>query len=105
MTVPMAHNKDATSPNGCSQSTDTKESKPHGNCKPKICNRYTNKKEKCNSNTTLKIVIKPQENKRRSTKTNPNQLRKMAVGTSIIIITLNVKFKLNKCSKQKAQMG
>ena len=35
--------------------------KPYGNHKPKIYNRYTNKKEKAIQ--TLKIVIKSQENK------------------------------------------
>lgn len=74
--VPACHNKDATSRNGRSQIKNTKESKPHGNCKPNISNRYTNKKEGGKSNTTLKTDIKPQENKRWPTKTNPNQLRK-----------------------------
>ena len=36
-------------------------SKPHDNCKPKVCNRYTHKKRKRNPNTTLKSVIKSQE--------------------------------------------
>ena len=39
--------------------------KPHGDCKPKIYSRCTHKKRKRNPNTTLKIVIKSQENKRR----------------------------------------
>ena len=54
--------------------------KPHGNHKTKIYNRYTHTKEKAIQNTTLKIVIKSEENKRqreekRPTKTNPNQLK------------------------------
>ena len=45
-----------------------------------ITDTHTNK-EKNNPNTTLKMVSKPQKNKRgreekRSTKTNPKQLRK-----------------------------
>ena len=36
-------------------------SKPHGNHKAKIYNRYTYKKRKRDPNTTLKLVIKSQE--------------------------------------------
>ena len=51
-------------------------SKPHGNCKPKIYNRYTYKE-----NTRVNLVITREENKRgreekRLTKTNPKQLTK-----------------------------
>ena len=72
----------------------TPTSKPHGYHKPKIYNR-------CNSNTTLKIVIKPQENKREEKrprdkgpeKINKNKSKtfnKRAIRTYISIITLNV---------------
>ena len=48
-------------------------SKPYGNRKLKICNKYSSKLEK-NPTTTLKIVIKSQENKRREEKkTNKNK--------------------------------
>ena len=48
---------------------------------------------KRNPNTTLKIVIKPQENKRRRKKTNKNKsktINKMVVRTHILKITLSV---------------
>ena len=56
-------------------------SKPHGNCKQKKPIIDTHTKRKRNPNTTLKIVIESQENKRgreekRPTKTNPKQLTK-----------------------------
>ena len=50
---------------------------------------------KINSNTTLKIVIKPEEERtrreeKRATKTNAKATNKMAIRTYISIITLNV---------------
>ena len=55
-------------------------SKSHGNCKPKIYNRYTELRKR-NPNTTLKIVIKSQEDKRgreekRHIKANQKQFKK-----------------------------
>ena len=48
---------------------------------------------KSNPNTTLKIVIKPQEKRRReekrTTKTNPKTIHKMTIRTYISITTLN----------------
>ena len=60
---------------------ETAISKAHGKQKSKIYKRYTHKKRKSNPSTTLKIVFKPQENKRRRgekrpTKINPEQLTK-----------------------------
>ncbi|KAJ8777214.1 hypothetical protein J1605_014597 [Eschrichtius robustus] len=46
---------------GRKSTTTTAISKPYGNYKPKIYNRYTHKKEKRNPSTTLKLVIKSQE--------------------------------------------
>ena len=54
--------------------------KPHGNCKPKIYNRYTHTKRKSNSNTALQIVIKSQEKrtkeegKKKDLQKHPKQL-------------------------------
>ena len=42
----------------------TAVSKPRGNHKPKIYNRYIHKKEKASPNITLKMVIKSQKKKR-----------------------------------------
>ena len=51
---------------------------------------------KSNPNTILKMVIKPQEKrtkeegKKKDLQKNPKTIKKMAIGTHILIITLNV---------------
>ena len=60
-----------------------------------MIDRYTHKKRKRDPNTTLKIVTKSQENKRRrggkkTYKNKSNTINKMAIRTYISIITLNV---------------
>ena len=55
------------------------------NCKLKIYNRYTHKKEKRNPNTALKLVIKSQEKrtkvegKKNTYKKNPNTTLKLVI--------------------------
>ena len=56
-------------------------SKPHGNRKPKIYNRYTKKEKQSKHNTKDAYQIIGEKNKtgreeKRTTKTNPKQLRK-----------------------------
>lgn len=40
-------------------------SKPHDNHNPKFYDIHTNKKTKCSPNTSLKIVIEPQEKRKK----------------------------------------
>ena len=71
-------------------------SKPHGNHKLKIYNRYTQiKKKELKHDTKVSHQITREEGKRgkegeRPTETNPKQLPKMAIRTRISIITLNI---------------
>ena len=85
-------------------------SKPHGNCKPKVYNRYihTQKKKKSKHNTKDIHQVIREESKwvREEKKTYKNKfetINKMAIRTHILIITLNVNG-LNAPNKKK-QMG
>ena len=69
-------------------------SKPHGNRKPKVYNRYT-KKRKRNPKTTLKIVIKSREKRTEEEGKQKEHFyilhfNKMAIRTYISVITLNL---------------
>ena len=77
--------------------TQTVISKPHGKYKPKHYNIYKKKKEReSNPDITLKMSSnherKEQRRKERKKtyKNKPKTIKKMAIGTYISIITLNV---------------
>ena len=69
-------------------------SKPHGNCKPKIYNRYAQKKKKQSKHNTKDSYQITREQKRKGRKkTYKNKsktINKMAIRTYILTITLNV---------------
>ena len=69
-------------------------SKLQGNCKPKIYNRYTNKKKQLKYNTKDTHQTTRKGNRRReekkTNKTKFKAVNKMAVRTYISLITLNV---------------
>ena len=71
--------------------------KPHRNHKPKIYNRYTQRKIKeSKHNTEDSHQITREENKRRrkeqkELQNNPKTISKMTISTYLLTITLNVK--------------
>ena len=77
--------------------------KSHGNCKPKIYNRYAHKKRKTYPSITLNIVIKSQENKtRKGGKDLQKQIQNKNMAVRLYIDNY-FKYKQTKYSNQKTQ--